>query len=288
MDGKSLLKILTDIDVSYFLLALACSLGTIIFSIYRWKLILHMMSKNIGTFKVIEIAAQSLAISCVVPGGTMGGDAYRSYKIYKLYPEEGKINSTKSILVDRFSGLWCLNLLSAVALLILYFQNIKIILDGSLKLYSIGLLIVLLTPVLLPIFKYNIFVKNILYKNKVLRQKFVQTMNIIETSKRYLYRTVTISCMAQIMSALNFWFCCLAVGIDINFWVVTYCSTFIFLMSVVPISFAGFGPRELGSVAILSFFIHGNEALLLSSLLYGLTQVFIGLVSLPWYMKSST
>ena len=72
MDGKSLLKILTDIDVSYFLLALASSLGTIIFSIYRWKLILHMMSKNIETFKVIEIAAQSLAISCVVPGGTMG------------------------------------------------------------------------------------------------------------------------------------------------------------------------------------------------------------------------
>ena len=203
-----------------------------------------------------------------------------------LYPEEGKINSTKSILVDRFSGLWCLNLLSAVALLILYFQNIKIILDGSLKLYSIGLLIVLLTPVLLPIFKYNIFVKNILYKNKVLRQKFVQTMNIIEQAKGIISYCYDILYGSNNVCS-KFLVLLLSCGNRYKLWVVTYRSTFIFLMSVVPISFAGFGPRELGSVAILSFlFMETRHYFIIFALRFD--AGIIGLVSLPWYMKSST
>ena len=78
----------------------------------------------------------------------------------------------------------------------------------------------------------------------------------------------------------------MAVGAEANLAVVAYCSTFIFLISAVPISIAGFGARELGSVGILSFFILGNEELLLASVLYGVTQIFVGLISLPWYLRN--
>ena len=74
-----------------------------------------------------------------------------------------------------------------------------------------------------------------------------------------------------------------AVGIDLPAALLVGASSGILFASVVPAAIGGFGPREIGTAAILSPFGFSSEVLVAGSILFGLTATVQGALSLLFF-----
>ena len=234
-----------------------------------------MASNNFG---------QGLSLNSVLPGGIVSGDVFRSYAIAKELPKTKKTIGPKSVLVDRCSGVWSVSMLSLTSAAFIFLLQ-KIELDiWIFTYYSLALLSITVAPFVLTE-RHITLLDRVRTRYKPLLNKLSSLLYSLSSFSKYLLSTLWISILIQLFAIINFWFCLQAVGIDISILHLAFCSCFIFISSVIPISIAGFGPRELGSIAILSLYGFSAEALIVASVLYGLTTTVQGFICLIWYFK---
>tara|TARA_B110000908_G_scaffold80909_1_gene96974 strand:- start:28414 stop:29388 length:975 start_codon:yes stop_codon:yes gene_type:complete len=285
IDIKQVQDVLIKTETNKVVFALFFGIFANIISIYRWKLILKLMYGDFTLTWLVCVFGQSLSLNSVLPGGIVGGDVFRSYSVASKLPKGRKKIGPKSVIVDRFCGLWSVVIISMISGLII-FLTISFEENHNLfKYYLLFLFAVTITPFLA---RTN-FSKKILVKfeknSNLIIFKIKQIIKLAKTASNYLVASFLLSLITTLFAVLNFWFCLQAVQVEIALIQLLFCSTFIFLSSVVPFSFAGFGPRELGSVAILSLYGFAGEALLVASVLYGLTTIFQGIMCLPLFLK---
>jgi uncharacterized membrane protein YbhN (UPF0104 family) len=99
--------------------------------------------------------------------------------------------------------------------------------------------------------------------------------------RRPLARSLWTSVIVQLLCSLTLWLCLLAAGGHAEYWRVQAVAAPVFIAGVMPLSYGGFGAREL--VALAVFPLVGIEPQLgvAASALYGVCAVCLGLAASP-------
>ncbi len=247
------------------LIWLAPSLVALFFSSYlsalRWRKIASIYGVDISIDYAVRAYAQGISTSAVVPGGILGGDAWRVMSLKQLNVDNKTAITT--VLADRLSGVWILATISAIAgifstLLTLWTDEKALYWITSYQ-FLLGLLA--LAPILAGVFAKELF--NVLLKSS------------------------TLSLGVQLSVLVAFGLCIRAVTPDFS-WALLFCvSAGIFIMATLPLSIGGFGPRELGAVFFLTGAGLSVEEGFLASLIYGMLCTVQGVLLTYYWIRRS-
>ena len=247
---------------------------------FRWTKILNCESK-MKFWKAIKAYFESISFSTVVPVGMLGGDLYRSVRLSSRNASgklASKLKPSKevmlSVLTDRVHGFWALCFLAVLTIFYSIIFESDAFLANELYvkqstfvlLYFLLLFIIVLAPSL------NSKIKIFFSKSTT----GIATVNLLLVrSKKKI--TVFASILSQVFFAVSFFLCLKATNVNISVSQCLIIVPIIFLSAALPLSLAGFGPREYSSALFLSFLGYGLENSVASSILFGLTITLQGI-----------
>ncbi len=303
-DPQALLTAFKETDLKLFVAALVLAIVANLICVYRWQLIARELGISAPYGSLLTAYAQGISANSVLPGGIVGGDAWRSLAIAKKADEGSKHQGILSVLLDRVSGFWGLTWLSlsagVVAILISGTDQPAAqaeaggVAGGSLQWFDSTLgqayLLALMAIALAPMLGRLLHV-GWLHRFEVghHRQRFGKwAMSIIQiiNALPILKKTVVISLAVQIITATAFWLCLQSVKVAPSWWLLTALCGGVFLSGILPAALGGFGARELGAVAFITPFGFSKEGVLAGSLLFGLTATIQGLMGLWFWFKA--
>ena len=133
---------------------------------------------------------------------------------------------------------------------------------------------------------FNIQIKNFFF-NRISSEQTTISELILNSKKK---NTVITSIISQLLFAGSFFFCLSAANIDMSIYQCLGVVPVIFLCAALPLSLAGFGPREYGVALILPLLGFALEQSVASSILFGLTITLQGvgflIINLIFYSKA--
>jgi hypothetical protein len=187
------------------------------------------------------------------------------------------------VFFDRFSGLWVLCAMSLLAALGLTLSGlVRADLPDGLAAYAALLAGIVVAPWLpWPTGWLRMTGIDLLHR---LAQRIDQLRDRIRSERRALLRSVWLSLVVQLLSAVTFWICLRAIGAELSWFATVAAVAPIFIMAALPLGFAGFGTRELGAVVVLGFLGVPADQAAAASLLFGLTGVVQGLLGAPLFL----
>ena len=280
IDTNEMFSVISYSDKWCFLLACILSFFGNAACAFRWTKILNCESK-IKFWKAIKAYFESISFTTVVPVGMLGGDLYRSVRLSSRNPSgelNSKIKPSKevmlSVLADRIHGFWALCLLAVLTIFysiisesnIFFFNELYLKQSTFVLFYLFFLFIVVAVPFLTSRFK-------IFFSKSTINLTAVNPL-LIRSKKKI---TVFASVLSQIFFAVSFFLCLSATNVNISVAQCLIIVPVIFLFAALPLSLAGFGPREYSVAIILSFLGYGLENSVASSILFGLTITFQGI-----------
>ena len=249
--------------------AVVASIISNLFSAARWAAIARGMAMRAPLGALVRMYFRGMTMNVLLPGATVSGDLLRGYQ---LAQQQGNplLRSGLSVLLDRLSGLWILcgaslaSLLGALAL--------GLVPAGKeIWAYIAGLLVALVMPwVPLPV------------------QRVESARRQALESEGPILRSVWLSVLVQVFSAMALWFCAFAVGVHMSYPAMLAAAAPIFIMGALPLGWGGFGARELGAVVVLGVLGVAPEQATVTGLLYGLSAVLQGLAAAPLFVLRET
>jgi uncharacterized membrane protein YbhN (UPF0104 family) len=290
---KELLGRLRQVDPVWFALAVGVMAASQWASAARWTSIATILGLRAPARDLRLAYAQSMAINVVLPGATLGGDALRSLRLQRLGNPLGE--SALSVLLDRFSGLWILCLLSlGTGLGLAWGGHLdRLSLPGAvagLDARSIAWLYLgaLLAAVALPFVPLRLPSAPLSQHGRLgrLMTRLAELHALTVSRGLPLARSLWSSLLVQVLCALALWLCQVAAGGRAGYWAVQAIAAPVFIAGVVPLSYGGFGAREL--VAMLAFPLIGVDAQtgVTAGALYGVAAVLLGLAAAPLLVAS--
>jgi glycosyltransferase 2 family protein len=290
---KELLAQLRQVDLVWFALAVGVMAASQWASAARWTSIATVLGLRAPARDLRLAYAQSMAINVVLPGATLGGDTLRSLRLQRLGNPLGE--SALSVLLDRFSGLWILCLLSlATGLGLAWSGHLDRLrspgVAGGLDARSIAWIYqgALLAAVLLPFVPLRLPSAPLSPHSRWRRllARLAELHALTVSRGRPLARSLWSSLLVQVLCALALWLCQVAAGGRAGYWAVQAIAAPVFIAGVVPLSYGGFGAREL--VALLAFPLIGVDAQtgVAAGALYGLAALLLGLGAAPLLVAS--
>jgi len=295
---RTLLQQLSRVDPVWFTLAVVSMAASQWVSAVRWTSIAAVLGLKAPAHDLRVAYAQAMAVNVVLPGATLGGDTLRSVRLQRLGNPLGE--SALSVLLDRASGLWVLCILSLGT-------GLGLLLGGQLERVQLpsamaGLAIrsvcwaylgALCLAVVLPFVPLRLpgspssapgrSASNRLESSRIARAlaRLAQLHALTVSRGRALARSLWSSVLVQVLCALALWLCQVAAGGNAGYLAVQAIAAPVFIAGVLPLSYGGFGAREL--VALLVFPLIGVEAhtAVAASALYGLGAVLLGVATAP-------
>ncbi len=271
-------------------------------SVLRWNTIARIFGLKVRT-RVLALAyAQGMTLNVLLPGATLSGDALRSMRLQQLGNPLGV--SALTVLLDRLSGLWVLCVLSlatGIGLALVLGPQVYETIAGTVSLprvagttpgsaavlqwfwtYLAGLALVCALP-WLPIGIRRSAKDAGAGVGFVLRiwQRLGELHDLALAQRRALGRSLWSSVLVQLLCALTLWLCVFAAGGSAGYWQVQAVAAPVFVAGALPISYGGFGAREL--VALAAFPLVGlpGDVGLAASALYGIVGIILGLLAAP-------
>ena len=301
---ESLAARLRHVDPAWFAVAVAVMAASQWASAARWVSIARILGLNAPAAALRLTYAQAMAVNVVLPGAVLGGDALRSVRLQRL--GNPLAESALSVLLDRLSGLWILCVLSlATALPLLLAVRaagegatagwpalaasasaggpaLGSVLGPIAGIYFAGLAFAVLLP-FLPWPMHRAARAGAARDTAVRRvlARLVQLHALTLQRRRPLARSLWTSVLVQLLCSLTLWLCLLAAGGHADYWRVQAVAAPVFIAGVMPLSYGGFGAREL--VALAVFPLVGVEPQLgvAAAALYGVCAVCLGLAASP-------
>lgn len=248
-------------------------------SAVRWAAISTMQSLTAPARLLLPIYARGIALNAVLPGATLSGDLLRSLELRALgNPLQA---ATLSVLIDRVSGLWVLCGMSLVATLA------ALALDwlepsGAVMAYTVALALAVAMPVLpWPV----VTATQRPASHGAMARRLAPALGKLRDMRSILIRSIRLSLVVQLLSALAFWGCAVAVQIEQAPLVIAAASAPIFVMAALPIGVAGFGMREAAATVVLGTLGVAAEQAISASILYGICAVVQALLAAPLFLS---
>ena len=270
-------------------------------SVLRWETIAKIFGLRVRMRSLALAYAQGMTVNVLLPGATLGGDALRSVRLQGLGNPLGV--SALTVLLDRLSGLWILCVLSLATGIGLGFvlpgRSGAGALASSLPapvaflastafywLYLLALALFCSIPWLplrerKPAAPQGGFEPLAAAPTRHGFDRLRALHDLAVAQRAALGRSLWSSLLVQVLCALALWFCAIAAGGTAGYWQVQAVAAPVFVAGALPLSYGGFGARELA--ALLAFPLVGLPADLglAASALYGIVGVILGLAAAP-------
>ncbi len=282
---ERLWQALLGVNVGIFLLALLCGTLSNIVSAARWAHLGRAMGLVAPVLPLVRFYFQGMAANAFLPGATVGGDVWRSYRLHRL--GNSLLDAGASVFFERLSGLWVLLLLSLLAVpLSGYWQ----LLPGRLHIDAAVLLVIFLLALFALLALPYLLAHPALWRGLPLAAVRKIAERVLESLRRLsaqaLREQFVYSAAVQLLSMTTLYLCARALGAEPSWLLIAAAAGPIFLMAAVPLGVGGWGTRELAAVAILGLAgLPGEQAFALA-VLYGVSatlQAFAG--ALVWLLE---
>ena len=260
VDPRALARSLAGVDPGLFALAVVLAAARNLVAALRWGAMARALGLHAPVKPALILSARSITASIMLPGAMLSGDVLRSYQLSQL--GNPLATSAWSVFLDRFSGLWVLFGMSALAAAWLGFWGYAAILAAAFLLP--------LVPLPLPA-----------------RGRLGELAANLRKAQPVLLASAGYSFLVQLFAAGVLWLCGLAVGAGVSYAVMLAAAAPIFVMASLPIGIGGFGAREAASVAVLGMAGVPAEQALAVGLLYGLASVVLGILAAPLFLAKA-
>jgi uncharacterized protein (TIRG00374 family) len=292
-DTTALTATFLQADLPLFGLALALAIAANLICVLRWRSVCERLGIPASYPYLLSAYAQGISANSVLPGGIVGGDAWRSLAIANCADEGKKHLSALTVLLDRTSGFWGLTWLSLGAGLVALLTSTPSMdktaptemawFDSTLgQAYLLALLLIGVAPV----------IGRLIHLGWLKRyeaghhSKWLQLVTQIINAFPVLMRTLAHSFLVQVITVSAFWLCLASVGVSLSWWLLAALCGGVFLSGILPAALGGFGARELGAIAFITPFGYAKEGVLAGSVLFGLTSTIQGLLGLWFWFQT--
>ncbi len=275
IDTDQLWKTLTQARLDLLLAALTLQLGSTTLSAYRWQLIMHNLNFGQSIYFYWRSYFKASFFNQGLPT-SIGGDALKVLDV----AGQGfrKRDALYGIMLDRITGLAALMWLNLVAYL----------LNPDLLPSPIHHLTLLLVVVSLVSFSAAYYMRNLRWLDAYPQLRVARTMSE-KLHQAFLNNRIPLigsSLLIPALAMLSVFMIGLALGLRYD--LVTY---FIIvppaiLLTIIPVSLAGWGIREGTLVALFSLIGANKATVLAMSILYGLMQIIVSLPGFIIYLSS--
>jgi len=265
VDPAALARQLAAIDLRWFIAGVVASVVSNIFSAARWAAIARGLGLKAPLGAAVRMYFRGMTMNVLLPGATVSGDLLRGYQLAQQQ-NNPLLRSGLSVLLDRLSGLWILcacSLFSLIAALAIGLVPV----EKHTWIYLAGLVVALALPWLpLPV-----------ERAENARRQALQSGGPI-------LRSIWLSVLVQVFSAMALWFGGFAAGVQLSYPVMLAAAAPIFIMGAMPLGWGGFGARELSAVVVLGALGVAPEQATVTALLYGISMVLQGVFAAPLFL----
>lgn len=310
---NDLAQVIYQVNWFYMAVTFAVTAVMVIASCAKWKLILDLKTKRLSFWHLFKIYLVGYFFSNILPS-TVGGDVVRSYYAGNLI--ENQSFSAVSVFVERFSGIFFLFLLVAVAPLFQMglYSNPYVFIPAC-----FGLLFAFITIWIWkarnPFYIPNLFAEKIFFtfhwianrtgsafllkagramenlygaavgKVKKIREELAIAVDAIKQDKGFLYRLIFLTILFYVLTWVNVYTAFMAFDVKVDFFKICAIVPAIMLVAHVPVTLLG----NLGyfeSVFVFYFLlvgVGGAESLAMG-LLLRIKMLVIGIIGLGTYL----
>lgn len=278
---QALAAALRDAHAGWLVAGLAASLLSNLLSAWRWQHLIGWLGHLVDTRWSMAVNFRALAVGAVLPGSTLGGDVLRVWQLRRHGCSTAK--ASLSVALDRLSGLWMVWALGLAGLAAgVGAQGMEPLqrLAGVPPHWPLLPLTVatLATVLLLPLAVLAAWRASGLGGPRV--RLLLQQPGALGS---YAWQAL-VSLAVQVFSVGSLACAALAFGITLPVWMVGVTAAPIFLLASLPISFGGWGTRELAAVTVWGAFGVAAPQAAGASIAFGvyaLVQAGLGLLPVP-------
>ncbi len=255
---QAVLAAVRGADVGWLLLGLVSATAGNTSSSLRWAELARWLGHRVRARWAIAVYFRGVAINALLPGAVLGGDMFRAWQLNR----DGcpMAAASLSVVLDRLSGLWILFALGALALFVGLGSPEMDILRTRLHvpegwpsgLIAAGLLGVVL---LLPLLVLSTLAALAGWGAKPGGRRAMAVELLRRPHGFQQYRRQAMASLAVQAFAVGALYCAgRAFGVVLPWWVVAFTAGPIFLFAALPVSFGGWGTREVATVTAWSAF----------------------------------
>jgi uncharacterized protein (TIRG00374 family) len=277
VDFNNLTKILAKSHGGTILIALFFQIGSTYLAAYRWRLIMNLLVFKERVSYYVQSYFKGMFFNQVLPS-SIGGDAVRIIDLtQKGY---NKKDALYGVFVDRIIGLVGLLVLNLLATIFFYgtFDN------------DFSNLIILITLGGVSGFAFLFYMEKITflqnYKFLNLFYRLAKRLNNLYKLKTLLLLHIAISVGVHILSILTIYALALSIDFHMPLQLFFIAVPPVFLLTIVPISLAGWGIREGAMIGIFMLVGADETKVLAMSILYGLLLIISSLPGSYFWIKS--
>jgi uncharacterized membrane protein YbhN (UPF0104 family) len=272
IDGAGLMSRLASADFHWFLLAALLGLLANVISAWRWLVIARHLGLIASAHTLLPAYGKGVTLNTLLPGATLGGDAYRAVVLQKL--GNPMLKAAASVALDRLSGLWALCVISWCAWLALWADNG--IASASAHLHLIGLAGAVAAPFLARSLGERLRLPPHATTARLLR--------LLAETARLTQVTFASSVVVQLATIAALWAALHAVTPDVPLLYLIAVSAPVFLAAALPVSIGGYGTREAALAAYWLLAGLPAETAVAGALLHGLAVTLQGALWAPLFL----
>lgn len=275
VDGKEMAQLVSNANFSYIALAILFQVASTSIASYRWSLIMKALNFHLPFSYYLSHYFKGSFFNQALPG-SIGGDALRGIDLGKL--GYSKKEAFAGIFIDRIVGLSGLLVLNLIANLfsenILPFWLYHLI--NMICIIGISGFIILSLLHIIPILsRYRI---TRIFSSLSLRFRKVYA------DQQSIVVQIGLSVLIHFLSILSIFEIARSLGLSLPLTTFLVVVPPVFLLTILPISLAGWGIRETAMVGIFMLIGAPKEEILSISIMYGVMLIIASLPGLiVWY-----
>ncbi|MBA3024881.1 MAG: flippase-like domain-containing protein [Sulfurimonas sp.] len=277
IDYEKLYHILYKSHGGWILLALILQLGSTYLAAYRWFKISQLLVFKEKLSFYVQSYFKGSFFNQVLPS-SIGGDAVKILDlVQKGY---NKKDAFYGVFVDRvvgLVGLLVLNLLATIIFFGTFDQD-----------FSFLIILITLSGIIGFILLFHLEKIKFLGKYKFLDlfHRLARRLNALYPSREILLKHIGISVLVHFFSVLTMYGLSLSIDLNLSFQIFLIAVPPVFLLTIVPISLAGWGIREGAMIGIFLLIGADGTKVLAMSIIYGILLIISSLPGAYFWVKS--
>lgn len=272
MDIGLIFKQILEVPAWYLLVSFLFWVGSSFIVAYRWAILILDDFEFGDVWFIVKSTMVARFYSIFLPS-SMGADLIKWLPLIKKYPQLSKTGLAGSVLLDRIVGFTAFVIVAVLSVVVgkivdIQFPNFIFWLFLACGLAVIGFYIVV----------YFVDLDKILAIVKIPGKLERMIKVVLKADKKAINKGLLISLLAAPLWSLSSWLALVAFNTGVPLLNAMIIVPVINLILVLPISVAGFGPREGLFVYLLSAYAVSNESLLASSAFSGVLSLVLAIL----------
>jgi uncharacterized protein (TIRG00374 family) len=277
VDWKQSWQYLQRVEIWQIVVYIAVILISLLISARKWQNLCYFKNIHESFLNFFKFYLTGAFINNFVPS-TIGGDVFRAYQIGRK--EKRYSAATSTVIMDRFTGLLALMIMSPVFFLFNFSKSSGIYI---LALANLGLLVMLVGFVIFYSLRKTTFAKKTMgyFPEKVV--KFLHELSEFGSDQKIFWQAMLYAFLFNLIGVglanlILFW----SLGVDIS--LLDYFSA-IFIISIVSSIPAGVGLKEWAYIAFFVPLGIDISAAVMVAILNRFLQGLVNVAALPIYLK---